>query len=364
MITLWKKIVEKFKKYLAPLHPTNKQRVNILLNPHELLQPNYEISFLAGLLSGLSLNLSFLILTVVYPALWDSLEKFVDGTSQNWVVLIISLLILAGTTLVFFICGLVPIVVFGCIPIANSVGLQLQAATVVDNTSISQKHYTRVIRLAVLSLFLSLGFILGCLLSSTAVPLSLAPIPSKFLLVLPKLPVFIVLWGCVFLIWMLPLRGIAGRLYSKHTGDKIPRNKQKFLTFLSTLALFPTFVGSTIIHIILNYRTLCPDSFRYFCPESLSTQDLVFWLVLISLLSLLLQAIVWGVGWIVMKKRGWLQPIHCPNCDTPIHGKMTVNQTCPSCEHPLRQWLQSPSPLSLPLLPPLAISPSENAPPL
>lgn len=106
VIGLWKLFSKKFHHFFAPFHPTTRQRINVLLNPHRLFKPSYEVAFFAGLLSSLSLNSSFLI-AIVSTELLDFLVDSVDTTSTNWFVLITGLLILVATLLVFIILTLV-----------------------------------------------------------------------------------------------------------------------------------------------------------------------------------------------------------------------------------------------------------------
>ena len=368
LMTLWRILSQSFKEHLAPLHPTNRQRMNALLNPHLLLQPSYEVAFLAGLLSSLSISSSLSIAIIVSTEFWGSLKDFVDPTSQNWMVLIMVGVILTGTSLFFLICMLSPIVIFGCISIASTVGRQIQAATLVDKITVSRERHKRVIRLAILSLLLGLGFTLGCLLSPVKGPLSLVHTPNTFFFVLPTLPFYIGLWGGIFLLWMLLLSWISSCLYSKHIGDQIPQNKQRFLTVISAIALLPIFISTSIAQTVLSIHHLCqspnpPDSVRELCTGFPSIGNLVFGLILISFLALTLMGIVWGIGWLMMVRRGWLKHIRCPNCDAPIPTQVAGNQTCHRCQYPLRGWLQTSPPLSLPPLPPLSIPP-EDAPPL
>jgi Zn-dependent protease with chaperone function len=369
LMTLWRILAQSFREHLAPLHPTNRQRVNALLNPRLLLRPSYEVSFLVGLLSGLSINSSLLI-AIVSTDFWESLKDFVNPTSQKLIVRLMGVVILTSTSLVFFICTLAPMVIFGCISIASTVGCQIQAATLVDKTAISRERYKRVIQLAILSLLLGLGFTLGCLLYPVKGPLSLVPTPNKFFLVLPTLPFYIGLWGGVFLLWMLPLSWIASCLYVKHIGDQIPRNKQRFLTVISAVALLPIFVSTSFVQAILSIRHLylssnSPDSVRELYTGFLSNGNLVFWLILISFFALTLKGIVWGVGWLMMIRRGWLKRTHCSNCDASIPKQFVGNQTCHLCQYPLQGWLEISPPLSLPPLPPPPRPvPPEDAPPL
>ena len=55
-LPLWKSLKQWFRAKIAPLHPTDQQRIIRLENPHHLFIPSYEVALLAGFLSGVSLN--------------------------------------------------------------------------------------------------------------------------------------------------------------------------------------------------------------------------------------------------------------------------------------------------------------------
>jgi hypothetical protein len=242
------------------------------------------------------------------------------------------------------------LVIFGAVPIAATTGLQIQAATFADKIAVSKQRYVTLARLATLSLLLGTGFVLGCMLLPVASTFSFVGVP------LMMFPICVGLWGSTFLIWMLPLSWIANPLYTGHFGDRSPQVKRRFLTVLSILALLPTFVSTSIAHLTLNIRIVNPDR--------VAIEGLEFWLISIGLFALLMQGIVWGIGWLVMLRRGWLKSDRCPNCNAPIPRPIAVNQTCDRCQFPLIAWARLPSPISLPLLPSLPTSVMRSPPPL
>lgn len=362
-LPLWfHKLCQKTRKSLLALHPTSKRRIETLRHPDWLFAPSYEMTFFAGVLAGLVINVS-LLLAIVVTDVWNYLRDFVDTDTLAWGGILTNFLILVFDTILKGFTALIP-VFLTCFAISSTTGLQIQAASLSDNVAGASHVWITPKRLAKLSCTLSLGFVLGCLLAPTGTLLSLwLPLPGLFTQgLLPLLISLLLLWAGVFGLWMLQVHWFSRQLYPRHVGEVSPRNKQRFLVVTSAIALAPVFSSASLSQVFFGLRRLCssphfPNHTSWLCPESLSQAEFGQWIVLIIILGLILQSIVWGIAFLVMTRLHWLKPTRCTNCGNIIavshKRKITVDETCPHCNAPLRMWMHSPPPLPTISLPPL-----------
>ncbi|MDJ0707425.1 MAG: hypothetical protein QNJ46_29475, partial [Leptolyngbyaceae cyanobacterium MO_188.B28] len=340
---------------LAPVHPSHKHRITALLNPLELYRPSREVAFLAGLLSGLSLNVAFLMSSGL-TELWD-LAGIVNQFARAWPAtslgsflgLLFAELFVIGVIVLYLALILAFLIGFGVLPIAGAVGLQVQAAAFVSQGELSSKRYTTLGRLALLSLLMGLGFVTGCLLTPVPSTLSLLGVPPTVF------PLFVLFWAVTFWLWLLPLKRLAKVLYSRHTGAQNPHRKRRFLTAVSIVALLPGFVTTSMAHVSLSVRMHSPDI--------VDVSGLEWMLFGLTLLGLGLQAAVWGMGWRWMKHCGWFKHLQCASCHTLVSESIGVDAICPTCQNPLFRWACMEQSISLPSPPPPSM-PDQGPPPL
>lgn len=329
---------------LTRKHPTHKQRIAALLNPYELYRPSPEVALLSGLLAGLVLNsgVHFLGVGVVeLNPLLLAINHFAEGLESSYVNLVLLRLILIGLDLLFwavFLAIFALLLGLAVVPIVATVGLQLQAAAFSDSSrQPAAKPFVALPQLALLALMLGLGLVLGCLL---------VPVPKAFSLlgVSPLgLVGFVGLWAITFELWILPLVGLAKRVYGNHVGDQRPDRKRRFLTWLSAVALLPSVLTSSMAHVGFSVSA--------FDPEAIPVEGLGLILVSLLVMGFGLQGAVWLVGWGIANQRGWLRQPCCPHCQAHAASQLSPGAACSACGAALSDWMRSPSPITLPSLP-------------
>ena len=336
-------------------HPTHKQRVNALLDPHGLYRPSFEVALISGVLSGLVLNSSIHFLGVGLAELTpfvSTVTQSVQGWASSYVnLLLLQLALFAMGLLIGIIFVAIVVILFslGVLPIIATAGIQVQAAAFSDQVKADSQKYTTRFRLARLAIMIGVGFVIGCLL---------VPVPKTFSLVGVSplgLVQYALLWAITFGVWLWPLSVMAKRIYGLHTGSQEPRRKRQFLTRLSALALLPSFLTSSIAHIGFSVST--------FDPSTIPVNGLSLILVSLMILGFLLQAGVWLVGWMLMNGYGWFNQPRCPNCNASVYEKLSPDANCVICGTSLSEWMRLPAPITLPPLPQPEPIPT-TAPPL
>lgn len=294
-LMIWGVVKQEFRSKIAPLHPTHRKRIAALMNNRQLFKLSYEVAFFSGLLSGLALNASFVILLPM-GQLGQVMQSISQGVkdSNNGIIISISFVVVTGIFLIYSLSIALLIATFGLTPIVSTIGLQLQSAAFVDKLNfdrLEKDKLTSLSKLIGLSFVLGIGFVLGCLL---------VPIPKAFSLwkipLLALLP-YVLGWTGMFFAWMVPLKALSGRVYIRHNGNETPKLKRRWLTILSALALLPLFGAMSVIQIL---------SVRSLSPEVLAIDHVVGWFIVLGTLGFLLNGLIWGVGWAILAKKGWL----------------------------------------------------------
>ncbi len=326
--------------WFAPMHPTPEKRTQLLRDMGQLFQLNWGIAFLAALLSGLSLNSNGWAISLILEGdnLLQSLNQFVQS-SQHFIAVII------GATsyllLEFFLwTGIIAVfVIFGLLPIVGTVGLEIQKTALSDRLQPDSHRRVSLLRLIGLAATMGAGFVAGGWLTPMPHFLSL-PGWRLFLA-----PFYIFGWTAVFLVWLLPLRWLAGVLFARHTGYTRPTCKLVGITTLSAVALTPLLITASFFQA--------------------ATGVSLFWIGLATgavMIAFVLHWLVWGAGWFSMKAAGWLEQPRCPGCKEQVAD--LTNKTCSTCHEPTSAWAWLDTPLSLPLPPDLKKPATAVPPPL
>ncbi|NTU78158.1 MAG: M48 family metalloprotease [Chloroflexales bacterium] len=341
---LWQLI----RDYLAPLHPSNKRRINALENPSALFEVDFLTVFVASLLIGIGLSASSLVFALPFQlgdvaTVWLLHRLDVQTDSTLWYAILALALLIAVATF----GALVGLFVTLClVPLVGTVGVMVQRAAFVDRTRPRQESLLPLRRLLMIALLVGSGVVLGGAITPTPGVLSLQQ--NRWLLA----PAFAMAWAIALTAWLLPLRWFAGRVYRSHVGPKPPTVRRRSLAVLASLAITPvlllTMVGQgAVISADLNATSagLLPS------------------LVLGWLLSLPLSFVIWSIGALFMWLAGWFGPARCPACAKTASYTRAITLHCTHCGEPLIAWAVTPAPISIPPLPPLPTMQSDDAPP-
>lgn len=299
----WEGVKQQFRQRLAPLHPTNQQRVSALRNLLYLFEPRRATAILSGMLVGLSIssNSGWVIEILNQSIILITTLDTVTANSNN--LLYVTFIFIFGFIL-FFIGLLIVMVIFGLLgafPVAVTVGLQVQKAAFADQLLSKRNHLLPGSKLIEQSILLSIALIVGLFMNPTPNPVNIGTLAIGHPALLLS-PIYALGWMVVFLLWLLPISWMAGRLYLSHRTKQPPSKNYRSLTTLSIFALIPIFNAMSWTHVIF--------SSLYGLPENLpgSEERLVGIAFVIAAwaLSLILYGIVWAWGYYWLKRKKWL----------------------------------------------------------
>jgi Zn-dependent protease with chaperone function len=337
------------RAYLAPLHPSSSQRITTLTNPRALFAVDMWTTFVAGLLSGLALNANSLVLSVLLQLgnlAMNQLSRNVNsqlssGAIQALVVLFVLASVLTAALVIMLF------IVFFLAPLVGTIGVMVQRAVFADQSVNSEgARLLPLRRLALLALLVGTGVVLGGNLTPASGVLSLQN--RDWLLA----PVFVLVWACVVMLWLLPLRWFAGRIYQSHVGAQQPAFRRRCLAVLTTLAITPMFLFTMFGQGAATTADATPIA------SEMRAGLLAGWL-----LSLPLALIIWGIGALLMRRAGWFGPPRCPTCGETARQTIAITLHCTHCGQALRSWALAPAAVSIPSLPP-PLLPGDAPPPL
>jgi hypothetical protein len=336
------------RKYLAPLHPSNKRRIHALTSPGTLFEVNMWTAFVASLLVGLavSANTSLLNLPLELGSAatgWLAETMTVEMDSTVWLALLALARVIDALGYIGFV---VLFVIFCLVPLVGTVGVMVQRAAFVDRTAHRQKRLLPLRRLVLLALLIGSGVVLGGTLTPTAGVLSLQN--TKWLLA----PAFVGVWAVGVFIWLLPMRWLAGLVYRSHVGPTPPTKRRRYVAVLAGLAIAPTALF-----------TLLGQGALVTADLNATSAELLPGLILGWLVSLPLSWVIWGGGTLLMRLAGWFGPARCPTCGKSASHTKAITLHCTHCGEPLIAWAVTPAPIALPPLPPLPTLPSGDTPP-
>jgi len=353
-LAIWESFKLWFRNRVSPLHPTDRQRIKRLENPQNFFGLNYEITLLAGFLSGVSLNANMSIFNIL-----SEISNFTVRLNQNvqmedepTLLVLLTVLLFFTLTLVFFAILFAVFVIFGLIPIVGTVGVQIQQAVFADHAKPQQLRLLSLQKLVSLSLVLGISFILGCLLSPFIHALSMrtaeASIPWVGILGLA------IAWAVVFFVWALSVAQLARSLYVNHIELDDPRQKRRWLTRLTGMLLFPLFLWMCMVQILFGAQAVN--------PALSSIPTLIVGSIISGGFAFALYGIIWAIGWRIGAARGWFSKPQCTHCQSAINNQFGLLQHCPKCDQPIASWAWLPEPISFPQ-PPSSSIPVTTAPP-
>lgn len=338
-----------FHQVLAPLHPTHAQRVAVLEDQRQLFAVDLLTVFFAAVLSGLAVNANSVLLTVplrlgsaVNTWLSESLSLTMSITLMRLIgALSFTLSLLSITVLLaaFAICFFVPLV--------GTVGTMLQRAAFADSFGFGPAPLLPFRRMLVIAFTIGCGVVVG----GTVAPNSGALTLHGFTWLMA--PLFVIAWALVSLIWLLPLRWLAGRVFRSHSGERPPVMRRRCVAVLAACAGGP----------LLTLTVLGQGSIKMLGDASVPVEGFAVLLGL-WLGAIPLSLLIWGAGALLMRAAGWFGSPRCPSCRTLAPDAPRQALHCAGCGHPLRAWALVPAPLCLPQPPPAQHEPDEGPPPL
>jgi Zn-dependent protease with chaperone function len=339
----------RLRAYLAPLHPSPAQRITTLTNPRAMFAVDLWTTFVAGLLSGLALNANSLVLGVLLQLgnlAMAQLSRSVNSQLSSGAIQAIFVLFVLASVLTAALV-IVLFIVFFLAPLVGTIGVMVQRAVFADQSVDSPgARLLPLRRLALLALLVGTGVVLGGNLTPASGVLSLQN--RDWLLA----PVFVLVWACVVMLWLLPLRWFAERIYRSHVGVQPPTFRRRSLAVLTTLAITPMFLFTMFGQGAATKAGATPIA------AEMTAGLLVGWL-----LSLPLALIIWGIGALLMRRAGWFGPARCPTCGETASQTTAITLYCPHCGQALRSWALAPAAVPIPPLPP-PLSPGDAPPPL
>ncbi len=288
----WTWAWEQFRTHLVPLHPTHKDRCAALINRRWLFRPSREVAFFAGLLTGLALNSNFLVFTALL-GITDWISRYTGlslGRSGSTALLLLAVVLMGLAFVLMFLGQVVLCTAFAVLPLAGTLGIQVQRAAIADRIQPSAARLLSRSRVAGLACVAGAGILLG---------FWLAPLDNVLSLTgraLGMAPIYLLGWGLVLAIWLALLRRLSGRFLGGHTGPDFPRRKRRALSIVSAGALIPALLVMALTQTLLTPMAL---GFADLDPANRDAPELVRSILVAAwLIAPLLASGIWGLGWL------------------------------------------------------------------
>jgi len=286
----WTWLWDQFRTHLAPLHPANEDRCAALINRRWLFRPSREVAFFAGLLTGLALNSNFLAFTALL-GLTDWISRYTGvslGTSGSTVLLLLAVVLTGFAFLLMFLGQVALCSAFAVLPLAGTLGVQVQRAAIADRIQPGAVRLLSRSRVAGLACVAGAGILLGFWLTPLDNDLSLTG------RALGMAPIYFVGWSVVLVIWLALLWRLSSRFLGGHTGPDFPRRKRRALSIVSAGALIPALLVMSLTQTLLTPMVL---GFASLDPANQDAPTLVRGIVGAAwLISPLLASGIWGLG--------------------------------------------------------------------
>lgn len=287
---------------LFQLHPTARERLDVLEHPEKLFKVSKAFSALVGvllayLLSGL-FYVVFSLFLVVQEFVQAYLPRFV------WFGLLIGFVILIFLTF----AGL----------IARTLGVQIQKQAILELAS-GKRGLAEYLKLFLPAFFFVGGMEFGFLIApfSLLAPRSVGTWLVEIFLGLPVLVV--ITW-----LYFSYVRFVSIRVLGNATGEKKPLSKIRVISFLTNVWLWFLFIPP-----LFSAKFITASNFGLMVPIYLG--------VLIGVAILGFVAI--GVTWVIVNSIVNRYPPVCPACGKIIRSHSSSIAVCEYCDAPLREWL-------------------------
>lgn len=288
----WTWAWQQFRTHLVPLHPTNEDRCAALINRRWLFRPSREVALFAGLLTGLALNSNFLAFTALL-GLTDWISRYTGhslGNSGSTGLLLLAVVLMGFAFLLMFLGQVVLCTAFAVLPLAGTLGVQVQRAAITDRIQPSAAKLLSFSKIAGLAYTAGGGILLGFWLTPLENVLSLTG------RALGMAPIYFIGWSAVLALWLALLRHLSSRFLGDHTGPDFPRRKRRLLSLISTGALIPTLLVMTLTQALLTPMVL---GFAGLDPANQGAPALVRGVIGAAwLISPVLASGIWGLGWL------------------------------------------------------------------
>jgi len=346
-----KNLWQRFRRRVAPLHPSTESRIAGLRDERYLFRPSRLTAILSAFFTGFSLGTGYLLLFLIAPLLQlgSAIAKIVAETDSQLLQLF-GLFTRIGLFLMFLTLLAAVVAIFGLLPIVGTVGVQIQKAAFADRLRKKGKRLLPISGLLVLSLLLSAGILTGFILTPVTAGLSVGSVSFRAIGFI-MLPVYFAGWTFVFLAWALPLRWLSAAIYGSHKGMQRPDRKRRVLTIFSSMAFLPMFLAMIISQIILSAIVRSDPAIfgvvvRMAGSEISGLVVTGFLILTVWLVALVVSAVIWFIGWLLAYVSGWLS------------GRSGAG---PAAD---QSWALMPDPVTLPKPRPLSVRAPVIAPPL
>jgi Zn-dependent protease with chaperone function len=326
----WTSLWQQFRTHLVPLHPTNEDRCAALTDRKWLFRPSRQVAFFAGLLTGLSLNGNLLAFTA-FVDLLDLIPRYTEQHLENsgdQGLLLLAVFLMGLASLLMFLGAMVVCLVFAVIPLAGTLGVQVQRAAIADKVRPSTKllSSSKVVGLACIA---GAGAMLGFWLTPIDNALSLTG-RARWMT-----PVYLLGWSIVLAIWLAFLGRLSSRFLGEHKGPRFPKRKRRLLSLVSAGALIPLLLVMALTQalltpLILGFADLDPANEN--APALVRGVLVTVWLILPCL-----ALGAWGLGWLRLL---WLDK---KTANQPGTDWAWVPQAAPRPMPPSQPRIQVPS---------------------
>ena len=304
------------------LHPTNRERLNLLENPNSLFGMASDIPLIAGVLVAIMMDGAFTIffpLTLGVGGMLASIAFYSVAHAKTITTLwlIAAAVVLLEIVSIFLLIA--PVLGIAYL-LAWSVGLQTQKQAVAESAR-RERGCLGYVGLWGTAAVITAGIELGILITPINI-FTPRSIPAFLLLV----PWWIVATFFTWL-WLSYARYFGKRLLGKHSGSHPPQWKQFSLNILLSVIIcafyIPLFASRVFLGLNLSSNT-----------SNLNIQ------IVLSTASFALFAYlsVFGATWIFVQITSFLFPSRCPSCKQIHHG-IAVGQSCKHCGSDLANWL-------------------------
>ncbi len=311
------------RRFLPSVHPSNRDRLQVLEHPGRLFRVSSSLAAATGLLLAITVGYLGIAIQQIGTVLLGSVMVFSMAVTGAVSGLIIAVTLLALMTAAFF-----PLTYW----IVNALGVQVlrEAVSSLSDGGARDWGYLRQVLTA-------LAFSTGAELGFWITPLGISAWSE---------PVWMSIWFAAFtlLTWVWLVQASAlGRLVLGARSGSAPASKvESRLRLLLTLLLLPLFFPAIIGRASLSGAAVLlrseaplflgspPGIFIDFCTNT------SFFLLTLALLA---SSTVGGIVLVLTEIRLRRRRLECGECSQPWSSRQTVGLSCPGCHRPKAAWL-------------------------
>ncbi|MBI4739784.1 hypothetical protein HY772_09715 [Candidatus Woesearchaeota archaeon] len=322
---------------LWTLHPTAKDRLNALENPHTLFRLTLDLPFTVGVLIAFIIGGVFyisipLILILISAPIASILYIDSNITNANQIeafeLLILSMVAPVVTLGYILAITVIILPIFGITYLAAwTVGLQVQREAVAEAVLKPQgciRGCAKYLSLWGVAALIALGMEAGFLIT----PINLFS-PQTLTAALLIIPWLIAATGLTWL-WLVCARYFGEKIFNKHIGLTPPKLKRRVLNVALSILFCALYLPLLASRFLIIYN-------NYMISKDFATMGSIALVTLI--VALALYVILFGAMWVFIQLGSFLFPPHCPSCKQIVRQKEILGKSCEHCGHELAAWL-------------------------